>query len=96
MSQVEPALVSYGEANTAMLSTLKSGKLRKFARQGWNGNNMHVQVHGSIFTTQVNLGNGEYAYIEPFFVIVNKEKSRVNTWVPSVSDLQANDWYEVI
>jgi|AGFS01.1.fsa_nt_gi Protein of unknown function (DUF2829). len=98
MSQVDlntPAFVSYSKANESMLSSLKSKKSVKFARKGWNGKQLHVQVHGSIPTSQVDLENGENAYIEPFFVIVNKANSRVNIWVPSVSDLQAEDWYEV-
>lgn len=99
MSQVDPKtpnLVSYSVANESMLSSLKSKKVCKFARLGWNGKQLHVQVHGSIPTSHVDLENGDNAYIEPFFVIVNKANSRVNIWVPSISDLQAEDWYEVI
>jgi len=92
----EPILVNYATANSAMLSTLESKRLRKFARNGWNGKTVHVQVHGSIPTSQVELDNGEKAYIQPFFIIVNNKSGVVNTWVPSVSDLQATDWYEVL
>lgn len=99
MSQVEsasPVLVTYGVANEAMFSTLESKKLKKYARVGWNGKNLHVQVHGSIPTNQVDLGNGDNAYLNPFLVIVNKDRGSVDTWVPSISDLQGKDWYEVI
>lgn len=92
---VVPIKVSYGTANTAILSTLSTGRVRKFTREGWNGKNMYVQAHGSIPTGHVKLDNGENAYIEPFLVIVNNDNGRVNVWVPSSSDLQANDWYEV-
>lgn len=99
MSQVEsagPVLVNYSKANEAMLSSLGTKKIIKYARKGWNGKQLHVQIHGAIPTNHVDLGNGDNAYIDPFFVIVNKANSRVNIWVPSVSDLQAEDWYEVI
>lgn len=91
-----PLFVRYSTANEIMLSSLATKVIRKFARKGWNGKKLHVQIHGSIPTNHVELGNGENAYIDPFFVIVNKESGRVNTWIPSVSDLQAEDWYEVI
>lgn len=99
MSQVasaSPILVTYGIANEAMFSALETKKLKKYARQGWNGKNLHVQVHASIPTNQVDLGNGENAYLNPFLVIVNKDRGSVDTWVPSISDLQGKDWYEVI
>ncbi len=67
---------------------------RKIARAGWNGKGLYVQQHGSVAAVDVKLPNGESAYVEPFFVIVNVNNGTVNTWVPSVSDLQAMDWYE--
>lgn len=68
---------------------------RKVARAGWNGKGLYVQKHGGVRATDVHLPNGEPAYIKPFFVIVNTIAGDVNTWVPSVSDLDATDWYEV-
>lgn len=66
------------------LEELKEGK--KVARNGWNGKGMYIQLHmGTDF---------EHAIIEPFLVIKNVKNS-FNTWVPSISDLLAEDW-EVI
>uniref|UniRef100_A0AAU8KZ86 Thoeris anti-defense 2-like domain-containing protein n=1 Tax=Pantoea phage Survivor TaxID=3232176 RepID=A0AAU8KZ86_9CAUD len=68
---------------------------RKVARAGWNGKDIYVQQHGSVAAIDVTLPDGEQAYVEPFFVIVNAKTGTVNTWVPSVSDLNGKDWYEV-
>src|SRR4051794_35579427 len=63
------------------IETLKAGK--KVARNGWNGKGMYIQLHkGTDF---------EHAIIEPFLVIKNVKNS-FNTWVPSISDLLAEDW----
>jgi hypothetical protein len=63
---------------------LKIGK--KVARAGWNGSGMYIQ--------RVNGLDFEHAIIEPFFVIKNTRNS-FNTWVPSVADNNAEDWYIV-
>lgn len=93
--QVDQAPVGYGVANATMLHSLKTKRVRKFARLGWNGKQLYVQAHGSFASSDVKLANGETAYVDPFFVIVNEANGRVNTWVPSSSDLQAEDWIEV-
>ncbi|QZA70509.1 hypothetical protein AH04_22 [Erwinia phage AH04] len=90
-----PVTVSYAIANEAMRGSLKTKKPRKFARVGWNGKKLYVKIHGAIATNEVQLENGEPAFIDPFFVIVNETNGRVNSWVPSSSDLQAEDWIEV-
>lgn len=55
----------------------------KVAREGWNGKGMYIQyVIGK---------DHEHAVIEPFLVIKNVKNS-FNTWVPSISDLLAEDW----
>jgi Protein of unknown function (DUF2829). len=69
--------MNFGQA----LKKLKEGK--KVARNGWNGKGMYIQLHkGTDF---------EHAIIEPFLVIKNVKNS-FNTWVPSISDLLAEDW----
>lgn len=69
--------LNFGQA----IAALKDGK--KIARIGWNGKGMYIQLHkGTDF---------EHAIIEPFLVIKNVENS-FNTWVPSISDLLAEDW----
>lgn len=98
MSQVEsntPALVGYATVSAGMSASFDDKKVHKFARLGWNGKALHVQAHGAIPTSQVDLGSKAPAIIEPFFVIVNKITDTINIWVPSVSDLQAKDWYLV-
>lgn len=78
-------LVSFSKALTGM----KVGK--KFQRQGWNGKGLHVRLHETVIGT--DMGSQEPVYIQPFFVITGVT---TNTWVPSVSDLLAEDWIEVI
>lgn len=73
----EPARFNFSRA----LRILKEGK--KVAREGWNGKGMYIQyVLGK---------DHEHAIIEPFLVIKNVKNS-FNTWVPSISDLLAEDW----
>lgn len=84
MENNEARLMTFSE----ILNGLKAG--RKYQRKGWAGKGLYVQIHCSI--PAVSLA-GETKYIDKFFVIVNGE--RVNTWVPSVSDLLAEDWIEV-
>ncbi len=80
------------------LTALKLGK--KVARTGWNGKGMFVYYvpEGAyapctpIAETLVNEeGLVEY---NPYFAIKNVNGS-VSTWVPSVNDCLAEDWYVV-
>lgn len=80
---------------SVVLTGLEAGK--KYARAGWNGKGLYIQVHSSVIASSVTppADSGlDRVYLEQFLVIVNGE--RVNTWVPSVSDLFGKDWYEVI
>ena len=63
------------------LELLKKGK--KLARAGWSGKGLYVQLTKG--------GDYEFSEILPFFVLKNSHNS-FNTWVPSVSDLLAEDW----
>lgn len=73
---------------------LKRGK--RLARSGWNGKNMFVYFMKD--TTDVEFEN-EYdgfeldTRIEPYFLLISSDKA--NTWVPSVSDILANDWHVI-
>ena len=75
------------------LNELKAGN--RAARKGWNGKGMFVYyVPGGSYKTQTEVAKkdfGEYANYEPYFAIKNV-KGTVNTWVPSISDLFAEDW----
>lgn len=73
--------MNFGEA----LLKLKNGQ--KIAREGWNGKGMSV-----IFVPEIEENGIRY---NPFFQIKNVNGS-VSTWVPSINDCLAADWYEII
>lgn len=73
-------MLDFGEA----LLHLKGGN--KVARKGWNGKGMYIEYCKG--------KDHDFSIIEPFLLIKNVKNS-FNTWVPSVSDLMAEDW-EVI
>jgi Protein of unknown function (DUF2829) len=72
--------LSFGNA----LEKLKLGD--KVSRSGWNGADMYVQL--------VPAKDFYFSELLPFFVLKNVKNS-FNAWVPSISDLLANDWYVV-
>ncbi|MBP2629882.1 MAG: hypothetical protein H6Q70_510 [Firmicutes bacterium] len=55
----------------------------RVCRKGWNGKSMYIQLNKG--------GDYEFSEILPFFVIKNVLNS-FNTWVPSISDILAEDW----
>ena len=59
------------------LILLKHG--RKLKRKGWNGKNLFVQTYKDFICGDM-------------FIIVNIRAATINSWVPSVSDLYAEDW----
>lgn len=63
------------------LKYLKRGL--KICRKGWNGKGLYIELEKG--------GNYKFSEILPYFVIKNTQNS-FNTWVPSVSDLMAEDW----
>lgn len=63
----------------------------RVARHGWNGKDMFVE---SVSGAEAKLNNGCTVALEAFFVL-RSPNGRYNTWVPSVSDLMAHDWYEL-
>lgn len=65
----------------AAIKVLKDGK--RAARSGWNGKGMFVELHKG--------GDFQFSELNPFFVIKNVANS-FNTWVPSISDILAEDW----
>jgi len=71
------------------LEALSHGK--RVARRGWNGKEMFVE---SVSGAEAKLANGCTVALEAFFVL-RSPNGRYNTWVPSVSDLMAHDWYEL-
>ena len=74
--------MDFGEA----LHLLKEGK--KLAREGWNGKGMFI-----VFVPSKVINLNEYLVkFNQHFVIKNVDES-VSTWVPSVNDCLAEDWY---
>lgn len=59
------------------LMYLKLGK--KLKREGWNGKNLYVEAFKDFVCGDM-------------FIIVNIRAATINSWVPSVSDLYADDW----
>lgn len=64
-----------------VLEALKHGS--KIARAGWNGKGMYVQLNEA--------RDFEFSEINQFLTIKNVRNS-FDTWVPSISDLLAEDW----
>ena len=71
------------------------------ARKGWNGKGLEVILRKGYLNgipCNENTANvyglkvGDKVYCEPYFQIHDKNTHKVNTWVPSVSDLLAEDW----
>lgn len=63
------------------LMHLKNGA--KVQRKGWNGKGMYIEYFRGC--------DHEFSVIEPCLLIKNVKNS-FNTWVPSISDLFAEDW----
>ncbi len=55
----------------------------KIARTGWNGKGMYVQLNPA--------KDFEFSELCPYFTIKNVRNS-FDTWVPSISDILAEDW----
>ena len=88
---MEVRTLNFSEA----LEELKQGK--RLARTGWNGKDMFVyMVAGGDYKVQMDsvkhlADENDCLHYEPYFAIKNV-RGTINTWVPSVSDLLAEDW----
>lgn len=89
-----PQSFNFGGALTA----LKLGK--KVAREGWNGKGMFVYLvpsgaYAPCTEVAKSLVNDEgLVEYNPYFAI-KTVSGTVSTWVPSVNDCLAEDWYVV-
>ncbi|HDS1100479.1 TPA: DUF2829 domain-containing protein [Stenotrophomonas maltophilia] len=78
------------------LDHLKKG--RRLARDGWNGKGMFVYlVPPASYAVQTgaakaHFGEGSMVPYNAYFAIKNVNDT-VSTWVPSVNDCLADDWY---
>lgn len=84
--------MNFGEA----LEAVKEGK--RIARKGWNGKGMYVYyipANSYKATTEVAREEfGDMVPYNPYFAIKNVNNT-VSTWVPSVNDCLAEDWFIV-
>lgn len=71
--------------NTLSFSVALSGLKRghKVARSGWNDKGTYVQLRNGM--------DMEHAVLNAYFTIKNAKNS-FDIWVPSVSDILAEDW----
>jgi hypothetical protein len=81
------------------LELLKNGK--KLCREGWNGKGLFVYlVPAASYPAQTNHAKETFGDMVPYaayFALVNKDgngKQYVNTWVPAINDVLAEDWQE--
>ena len=78
------------------LDMLKCGK--KVARRGWNGKGMFVYyIPENSYPARKEIEKKEFGDMvkyNPYFAIKNVNGT-VSTWVPSLNDCLAEDWYEV-
>ena len=81
------------------LSEVKAGK--KIARKGWNGKGMFVYyVPAGNFESYTEIGasiadENSLVHYNPYLAIKNVDNT-VSTWVPSINDCLAEDWYIVL
>lgn len=81
-----------------VIEALKNGK--KVARKGWNGKGMFVYyVPAGNFKSYTEIGKSiadgdDLVHYNSYFAIKNVNDT-VSTWVPSINDCLAEDWYVV-
>lgn len=74
------ATYNFGEA----IKYLKRGI--KVARKGWNGKGMWVEK------TDLRINNVSLTFIDNPCLILRNVQGTFNTWIPSITDLFAEDW----
>lgn len=83
-------LLNFGDA----IKALKDGKA--IARTGWNGKGMFIYyVPGGDYQTQTHIAKkafGVSVKYNPYLAIKNVNDT-VSTWIPSVNDVLAEDWF---
>lgn len=84
--------MNFGEA----LEVVKEGK--RIARKGWNGKGMYVYyIPANSYKAITEVAREEFGDMvpyNPYFAIKNINNT-VSTWVPSVNDCLAEDWFIV-
>lgn len=96
MNDKSIAAQAYAPDFGGALSALRDGK--RIARHGWNGKGMFVYlVPPASYAVQTgaakaHFGEGSMVPYNAYFAIKNVNDT-VSTWVPSVNDCLADDWY---
>lgn len=68
----------------------------KIARSNWNGENLYVFLHEGYDTNENKyITTDAHNYMHPYFIIKCGD-GELATWVPSVTDCLADDWYVVV
>jgi hypothetical protein len=89
---------SYTSTFQGALAALKDG--RRVARAGWNGKGMFAyMVPAASYPVQTgaakaHFGDGSLVPYNAYFALKGVDET-VSTWVPSVSDLLAEDWHVI-
>lgn len=82
--------MNFGQAIEAMK------KSRCVSRSGWNGKSMHLYLEDMLsFKIGDGVFKGEKRKYQPFLVLFNAQGQHQPGWVPSQSDMLAEDWDEV-
>lgn len=87
--------IDFGQA----IREVKSGK--KIARTGWNGKGMYVYyVPAASYPAMTEIaikqwGDGGLVPYNPYLALKGVDNN-VSTWVPSINDVLAEDWYVVV
>ena len=71
------------------LMRLKEGA--KIQRKGWNGKGMWITVYEQPLFAPITVKDNNYKIDCPM-LFIKTVKGTLNTWVPSISDLFAEDW----
>ena len=99
---MEDEILTVFDFSTALLF-LKGGT--HVQRKGWNGKGLEIIYRkgypdgipcNESTARAYGLNVGDTFYCEPYFQIHNMNTHTVNTWVPSVSDILADDWVLVL
>lgn len=88
---MDPTPVPVFDYGTA-IKLKKAGK--KMARRGWNGKGMYVEYVPKVENMTIRTSEPNILTLNPHFLIKNVDNT-FSTWVPSVNDILAEDWYIV-
>jgi hypothetical protein len=75
------------------LAALRQGK--RISREGWNGKGMFVYyVPGASYPAQTPVAKAVFGEMVPYrtYFVIHGADGMVSTWVPSSTDLDAEDW----